>query len=240
VAHDRAIPVVPEASFEARWLWADPRVRALGLGIRSQEMSQKGVPEMSSITTFVGMFSKKAVVAWALIAGLLLAVALLPKASATENSVVGTEASKSVVAIDPGSETSFLGESFTTIAGAIFSKDLALVSAASIQVELARTPYGAKKVAKEILFNEYGFKQVQYKCLEELWIEESNWRYKAHNKRSGAHGIAQALPANKMDVVSTDWRTNPVTQIRWGLRYISIRYETPCKALSKHKRSNWY
>ena len=195
---------------------------------------------MSSITTITGMFSKKAVVAWALVAGLLLAVALLPKASATENSVVSLEASKSVVAIDPGSESSFLGESFTTIAGAIFSKDLALVSAASIQVDLARTPYGAKKVAKEILFNEYGFKQVQYKCLEELWIEESNWRYKAHNKRSGAHGIAQALPANKMDVVATDWRTNPVTQIRWGLRYISIRYETPCKALSKHKRSNWY
>ena len=97
-------------------------------------MSQKGVPEMSSVTTIAGMFSKKAVVAWALIAGLLLAVALLPKASATENAVVGVEASKSVVAIDPGSETSFLGESFTTIAGAIFSKDLALVSAASIQV----------------------------------------------------------------------------------------------------------
>lgn len=203
-------------------------------------MRQKGVPEMSSVTTIAGMFSKKAVVAWALVAGLLLAVALLPKASATENAVVGVEASKSVVAIDPGSETSFLGESFTTIAGAIFSKDLALVSAASIQVELARTPYGAKKVAKDILFNEYGFKNVQYECLKELWTEESNWRYKAHNKRSGAHGIPQALPANKMDVVSTDWRTNPVTQIRWGLRYISIRYETPCKALSKHKRSNWY
>lgn len=195
---------------------------------------------MSSVTTIAGMFSKKAVVAWAIVAGLLLAVALLPKASATENAVVGVEASKSVVAIDPGSETSFLGESFTTIAGAIFSKDLALVSAASIQVELARTPYGAKKVAKDILFNEYGFKNVQYECLKELWTEESNWRYKAHNKRSGAHGIPQALPANKMDVVSTDWRTNPVTQIRWGLRYISIRYETPCKALSKHKRSNWY
>ena len=195
---------------------------------------------MSSVTTIAGMFSKKAVVAWALIAGLLLAVALLPKASATENAVVGVEASKSVVAIDPGSETSFLGESFTTIAGAIFSKDLALVSAASIQVELARTPYGAKKVAKDILFDEYGFKNVQYECLKELWTEESNWRYKAHNKSYGAHGIPQALPANKMDVVSTDWRTNPVTQIRWGLRYISIRYETPCKALSKHKRSNWY
>ena len=109
---------------------------------------------MSSITTITGMVTKKAVIAWALIAGLLLAVALLPKASATENSVVGLEASKSVVAIDPASESSFLGESFTTIAGAIFSKDLALVSLASIEVELARTPYGAKKVAKDILYNE--------------------------------------------------------------------------------------
>jgi hypothetical protein len=195
---------------------------------------------MISITAIAGMFTKKALVAWTLIAGLLLAVALLPNADAAENSGIGLEASKSAVSIDPGSETSFLGESFTTIAGAIFSKDLALVSAASIQVELARTPFGAKKVAKDILFNEYGFKQVQYQCLEKLWKEESNWRYKAHNKKSGAHGIAQALPANKMDVVATDWRTNPVTQIRWGLRYISIRYETPCKALSKHKRSNWY
>jgi hypothetical protein len=211
-----------------------------GLAAGMSPMSQRGVPEMSSLTAIAGMFTKKAVVAWTMIGALLLAIAFLPKANATENSIVGSEASQSVVAIDPGSESSFLGESFTTIAGAIFSKDLALVSAASIQVELARSPYGAKKVAKDILFNEYGFKQVQYKCLEELWTEESNWRYKAHNKSSGAHGIAQALPANKMDVVSTDWRTNPVTQIRWGLRYISIRYETPCKALSKHKRSNWY
>jgi hypothetical protein len=211
-----------------------------GLAAGMSPMSQKGVPEMSSITAIAGMFTKKAMVAWTMIGALLLAIAFLPKANATENSIVGSEASQSVVAIDPGSESSFLGESFTTIAGAIFSRDLALVSAASIQVELARSPFGAKKVAKDILFNEYGFKQVQYDCLEKLWTEESNWRYKAHNKRSGAHGIAQALPANKMDVVSTDWRTNPVTQIRWGLRYISIRYETPCKALSKHKRSNWY
>jgi hypothetical protein len=203
-------------------------------------MREKGVPDMSSMTAITGMFTKKAVLAWAIIAALLLAITFLPKADATESSTLGLEASKSVVSIDPASESSFLGESFTTIAGAIFSKDLALVSAASIQVELARTPFGAKKVAKDILLNEYGFKHVQFQCLKTLWTKESNWRYKAHNKSSGAHGIAQALPAEKMDVVSTDWRSNPVTQIRWGLRYISIRYETPCKALSKHKRSNWY
>jgi hypothetical protein len=203
-------------------------------------MREKGVPDMSSMTAITGMFTKKAVLAWAIIAALLLAITFLPKADATESSTLGLEASKSVVSIDPASESLFLGESFTTIAGAIFSKDLALVSAASIQVELARTPFGAKKVAKDILLNEYGFKHVQFQCLKTLWTKESNWRYKAHNKSSGAHGIAQALPAEKMDVVSTDWRSNPVTQIRWGLRYISIRYETPCKALSKHKRSNWY
>jgi hypothetical protein len=88
--------------------------------------------------------------------------------------------------------------------------------------------------------DEYGFTEKEYKCLNQLWTQESNWNYKSRNKSSGAHGIPQALPASKMNVVSTDWRTNPVTQIRWGLRYISIRYETPCKAWAKHKRSNWY
>ena len=124
--------------------------------------------------------------------------------------------------------------------GAIFSSEIALVSTVSRQVELARTPLGAKKVAKSILLDEYGFSEKEYTCLNTLWTKESNWNYKARNKSSGAHGIAQALPASKMNVVSTDWRTNPVTQIRWGLRYISIRYETPCKALAKHKRSNYY
>ena len=44
----------------------------------------------------------------------------------------------------------------------------------------------------------------------------------------------------KMEIVGTDWRTNPVTQITWGLKYIDERYEYPCAAWSKSKRSNWY
>ena len=80
----------------------------------------------------------------------------------------------------------------------------------------------------------------QFVCLEKLWTKESNWNYKARNKRTGAHGIPQALPADKMDVVGTDWRTNPVTQIRWGLRYVDIRYDSPCNAWSKFKRSKFY
>jgi hypothetical protein len=190
--------------------------------------------------------SKKSVAIWGVTTSLLLVATILPAASALEIAVPSSnelEATNTSSLVEPVAATAaLLAEDAlaVTASGAIFSSDLALVSSASRQVELARTPMGAKKVAKSILIDEYGFNEKQYQCLNTLWTKESHWNYKARNKRSGAHGIPQALPASKMSVVSTDWRTNPVTQIRWGLRYITIRYETPCKALAKHKRSNYY
>ena len=118
--------------------------------------------------------------------------------------------------------------------------EMALVADISAQVEMARTEVGAKKVTKSIMDAEYQWGEDEYACLNRLWTKESHWNYKAHNSRSGAHGIPQALPAIKMEVISSDWRTNPLTQIRWGLRYIDIRYETPCQAWSKFKRSRYY
>jgi hypothetical protein len=113
---------------------------------------------------------------------------------------------------------------------------LAMVSMASQEIELARTISGAQEVARTIMASQYHWSASQFGCLKSLWNHESHWNYKAHNYNSGAHGIAQALPADKMDVIGTDWRTNPVTQIRWGLRYIDVRYSTPCKALGTF---NW-
>lgn len=118
--------------------------------------------------------------------------------------------------------------------------ELAKVALISRQIEMARTTVGAKAVTRTIMAEEYGWLNYQFTCLNKLWTKESHWNYKAHNYRSGAHGIAQALPASKMDVVSTDWRTNPVTQIRWGLRYIEDRYKNPCGAWNKFKRSRYY
>jgi hypothetical protein len=190
--------------------------------------------------------SKKLVAIWGVATSVLLVATILPAANALETalpSAIEIEATQSSAIVEPTDSTAALlaeDDLSATASGAIFSSDLALVSSVSRQVELARTPLGAKKVAKSILLDEYGFSEKEYKCLNSLWTKESHWNYKARNKNSGAHGIAQALPASKMNVVSTDWRTNPVTQIRWGLRYISIRYETPCKALAKHKRSNYY
>ena len=118
--------------------------------------------------------------------------------------------------------------------------EMALVADISQQVEMARTIDGAKKVAKSIMNSEFEWGDDQYTCLNHLWTKESHWNYKAHNYRSGAHGIAQALPAVKMEVVSDDWRTNPVTQIRWGLRYIDLRYEDPCNAWAKWRSHRYY
>lgn len=118
--------------------------------------------------------------------------------------------------------------------------EMALVADISQQVEMARTIDGAKKVAKSIMNTEFEWGDDQYTCLNRLWTKESHWNYKAHNYRSGAHGIAQALPAIKMEVISDDWRTNPVTQIRWGLRYIDIRYEDPCTAWAKWRSHRYY
>ena len=122
----------------------------------------------------------------------------------------------------------------------VFSSEIALVSARSLFIEAAREPIGAKRFAKEMMASEYGWGDDEYTCLNRLWTKESHWNYQARNPRSGAHGIAQALPATKMEQVGTDWRTNPITQIQWGLLYISERYDTPCAAWTKWRKSRYY
>jgi hypothetical protein len=132
------------------------------------------------------------------------------------------------------------GPSRAQASAGFFSSEMAKVAFATGQSEMARTGWGAKTVAKTIMAQEHNWGDYQYSCLNKLWTKESHWNYQAHNYRSGAHGIAQALPAIKMEIIATDWRTNPVTQIRWGLHYIELRYESPCKAWKKFQRSHYY
>lgn len=88
----------------------------------------------------------------------------------------------------------------------------------------------SRQIAKGILEKDHGWGQSEYVCLVKLWEHESNWNYTAENPTSGAYGIVQALPPDKMNSVATDWRTNASTQIIWGLQYIEERYKTPCGA----------
>jgi hypothetical protein len=80
----------------------------------------------------------------------------------------------------------------------------------------------------------------QFRCLDNLWTRESNWNHRATNRSSGAYGIPQALPAWKMRGAGRDWRFNPKTQIRWGLKYIRGRYGSPCGAWAHSRMHGWY
>jgi hypothetical protein len=85
-----------------------------------------------------------------------------------------------------------------------------------------------------------GFGIDQFPCLRKLWDRESGWNPKASNSSSGAYGIPQALPGRKMASVASDWKTNAVTQIKWGLGYIKGRYDTPCGAWSQSESTGSY
>jgi len=82
----------------------------------------------------------------------------------------------------------------------------------------------------------------QFDCLNQLWIHESNWKVYATNPSSGAYGMPQSLPGNKMAAAGSDWQTNPATQIEWGEDYIKSRYSTPCAAWSfwQAQSPHWY
>jgi hypothetical protein len=79
----------------------------------------------------------------------------------------------------------------------------------------------------------------QFSCLDSLWTRESGWRTTAANP-SGAYGIPQALPGSKMASAGSDWRTNPATQIEWGLGYIASQYGSPCGAWSHFQSAGSY
>ena len=114
-------------------------------------------------------------------------------------------------------------------------------AASKVFVELAAIP--GRDTVKAIAYGKmsgFGWGLEQYSCLVKLWERESNWRVNAYNASSGAYGIPQALPGNKMATAGPDWLTNPETQINWGLGYIKSRYGSPCGALSHSDSHNWY
>jgi hypothetical protein len=100
-------------------------------------------------------------------------------------------------------------------------------------------PTGAQAYAATQLAS-FGWGQDQMACLVPLWNRESDWTTTAENPSSLAYGIAQSLPAEKMDSVGNDWKTNYQTQVKWGLGYIKDRYSSPCGAWAHETSIGWY
>ncbi|MFC9281408.1 transglycosylase SLT domain-containing protein [Streptomyces collinus] len=80
----------------------------------------------------------------------------------------------------------------------------------------------------------------QYNAFSRIVEHESGWNASATNSSSGAYGLVQALPGSKMASAGSDWKTNPATQIKWGLDYMNSRYGSPAKAWSFWQANGWY
>jgi hypothetical protein len=100
-------------------------------------------------------------------------------------------------------------------------------------------PGTAQAIAYEMVMAR-GWGEGEFACLVALWNRESGWRVNAYNASSGAYGIPQSLPGDKMAAAGADWETNPATQISWGLGYIAARYGTPCGAWDHSNSVGWY
>jgi hypothetical protein len=101
-------------------------------------------------------------------------------------------------------------------------------------------PTAAQQTAKSLMPS-YGFSvSSQWSCLYSLWERESTWNMYATNPASGAYGIPQSLPGDKMASVAADWQTDAATQIKWGLGYISQVYGTPCTAWAHEEADGFY
>ena len=85
-----------------------------------------------------------------------------------------------------------------------------------------------------------GIPKSWYEDLNWIINHESGWRVNATNPGSGAYGLGQALPGNKMASAGKDWKTNAITQLKWVKSYIKGRYGNAANAKRFWQAHNWY
>ena len=115
-------------------------------------------------------------------------------------------------------------------------------SGSGVTVDIAAdcSEYSGNKAIGCTMTLEAGWDMNEVGCLISLWDRESGWDETAYNESSGAYGVPQSLPGDKMASHGDDWETNPATQIAWGLDYIDGRYGSPCGAWSHSESNGWY
>jgi hypothetical protein len=124
----------------------------------------------------------------------------------------------------------------------IEEKDKAILKLKQSKANLVSTAYAApvKTPSGDCVkwITEAGIKDVSNAFI--LIGRESGCRWNATNASSGAYGIPQALPGTKMASAGADWKTNPVTQLRWMNGYVLARYHSWAGAVAFSKANGWY
>ncbi|HZF88714.1 transglycosylase SLT domain-containing protein [Streptomyces sp.] len=125
-------------------------------------------------------------------------------------------------------------KALTTAAVAAAATGMAL-TAAPAHAATTASPSEAKAIAKQLIPS-----AAQYNAFSKIVEHESGWDVDATNPSSGAYGLVQALPGNKMAAAGADWKTNAKTQIKWGLDYMNSRYGSPVGAWNFWQANGWY
>ncbi|MGI5140427.1 MULTISPECIES: transglycosylase SLT domain-containing protein [unclassified Streptomyces] len=125
-------------------------------------------------------------------------------------------------------------KAIATAAVAAAAAGMAMASAPA-QAATPSTATNAQAIARQMIPD-----ATQYEAFNKIVSHESGWNIHATNSSSGAYGLVQALPGSKMASAGADWKTNPATQIKWGLDYMNSRYGSPAAAWNFWSTHHWY
>ncbi|MEV7125681.1 transglycosylase SLT domain-containing protein [Streptomyces sp. NPDC093260] len=126
-------------------------------------------------------------------------------------------------------------KALSTAAVAAATVGMALSSAPAHAATSTGSAADAKTIARQMIPD-----AAQFNAFSHIVEHESGWNIHATNASSGAYGLVQALPASKMSSAGADWKSNPKTQIKWGLDYMNSRYGSPAKAWNFWQANGWY
>lgn len=99
------------------------------------------------------------------------------------------------------------------------------------------TPTSGEATARQTAATLFGR---EYDCAANIITRESGWNAHATNPRSGAYGLAQALPGSKMARSGANWHDDAATQLTWMREYVTTRYGGACPAWTFWQAHHWY
>ena len=113
---------------------------------------------------------------------------------------------------------------------------LLLICSISLVFNLFVADMSQARPAKDPMnYKLYAYNQLkdwdQFMCLVKLYEKESNWSPVAKN---GSH---YGIPQGRSTYLA---KVGYKKQIKWGIKYIEARHQTPCKALRHFREKNWH
>lgn len=95
-----------------------------------------------------------------------------------------------------------------------------------------------REIAETLVVDFYG--ATQWPHFDKIVKVESNYNHRAKNKQTGACGLPQAHPCDKLPSFGSDEAIAIEAQVLWTIFYINELYGTPAKAAEHLNRMGWY